>query len=101
MAEKREVYIRHATRALKVVTKLDDVHDRSLIWADCVGLTVLDKETGDFTLTIVYPDGTELELDQDEILNGDVYLWDMAEILISNAAQAGLSVTVIVDQVVK
>jgi len=91
-------YIKHATRAHKVVVKLDDAHDRALVWSSCVGLTILDKGTGTFTLTIIYPDQTELELTQDEVLNGDVLQWDMAEIRITNAAQAGLTVKLIVDQ---
>jgi hypothetical protein len=92
------VYIRHATRALKVVVDLGTAHDRAVVWSKCVGLTILDKGTGSFTLTIVYPDGTELELSQDEVLNGDVLQWDMAEIRITNTAQSGKTVKLIVDQ---
>jgi len=94
------VYIRHATRAKKQTIKLDVAQDKALVWADCVGLMILDKGTGSFTLTIVYPDKSELELNQDEVLNGDTFLWDMAEIRITNTAQAGLTVKLLVDQVV-
>jgi len=100
MSKPSSVYIRHATRALKHPIKLDAAQDRTLVWAQCVGLTILDKGTGSFTLVIIYPDGTELELTQDEVLNGDTFLWDMAEIRITNTAQAGLTVKLLVDQVV-
>jgi hypothetical protein len=91
-------YIRHATRALKVTVDLSVAHTREVVWAQCVGLTILDKGTGTFTLTIIYPDGTELELSSDELLNGDVLQWDMAEVRITNTAQAGKTVKLIVDQ---
>jgi len=93
-------YIRHATRALKHTVDLTPAQDRALVWAKCVGVTILDKGTGSFTLIVIYPDGSELTLTQDEVLNGDAFLWDMAEIRISNAAQAGLTVKLLVDQVV-
>jgi hypothetical protein len=91
-------YIRHATRALKVVVDLGTAHNRELVWSGCVGLTILDKGTGTFTLTVIYPDGTELELSSDELLNGDVLQWDMAEVRITNTAQSGKTVKLIVDQ---
>ena len=94
-------YIKHATRARKVIVDLGATHTRDIVWSQCVGLTILDKGTGSFTLVIIYPDGTELELTEAEVLDGDVLQWDMAEIRITNTAQSGLTVKLIVDQQLK
>jgi len=91
-------YIRYATRSQKVVVKLDDAHTRSLIGEDIVAVTILDKGTGTFTLTFIFPDETELELNQDEVLNGDVFQWDIKELRITNTAQAGKTVKLFVDK---
>jgi len=90
--------MRFASRARKHTVDLTPAQSRALIDQNLTALTVLDKGTGSFTLAIIYPDGTELELNQDEVLNGDTFLWDMAEIRISNVAQAGKTLKVIVEQ---
>jgi len=91
-------YVRYATRAQKRTVDLTPAQDRALVASQCVALTILDKGTGTFTLIVIFPDRSELELTQDEVLNGDVFQWDMAEIRITNAAQAAKSVKLIVDQ---
>jgi len=90
-------YIRYATRAQKVVVKLDDPHERRLIGKNIVAATILDKGTGTFKLTFIFPDRTELELDQDEVLNGDSFSWDIEELLITNKAQAGVTLKLLLD----
>ena len=91
-------YIRYATRARKHDVKLDNARTRDLIDADLTAVTILDKSTGAFTLTFIFPDETELELDQDELVDGDIFEWDIKELRLTNTAQAGLTLKLLVDQ---
>lgn len=91
-------YIRHATRARKHSLKLDSARTRDEVDNDLVAVTILDKGTGTFTLTFIFPDETELELDQDELVTGDVFEWDIKRLLLTNTAQAGLTLKLLVDQ---
>jgi len=91
-------YIRHATRALKIVADLSTAQDKALLWSDLVAVSILNKGAGTFTLTFIFQDGTELTLNNTEISNGDVFEWDIKELRITNTAQAGEAVKLIVDQ---
>jgi len=90
-------YIRHAHKAEKHVLDLGVARDRVLIAGDIVALTILSKGTGSFTLHFIFYDGTRLELNQDEVSNGDVFEWDIHELRITNTAQTGLEVKFLVD----
>jgi len=90
-------YIRHATRAEKHILKLDTARDRSPVAEDVVAVTVLDKSTGTFTLTFVFRDETELTLDDTEVVDGDVFSWDIKRLLLTNTAQTGLTLKLLVD----
>jgi hypothetical protein len=68
-----------------------------MIAYNVVAVTVLDKGTGTFTLTWHFADGTEFTLDNTEILNGDVFEWDIAKLYLTNTAQSGLTLKLIVD----
>jgi len=91
------VYVRYATKAEKSVLDLGVARDKVLIAKDCVAVTILDKGTGTFTLYFIFYDGTHIELDQDEVLNGDVLQWDIQELRIINAAQTGLTLKLLID----
>jgi len=91
------VYLRRAHKAEKLVKDLGVARNRVEIATNVVAVTILDKGTGSFKLTWVFYDGTEFTLDQDEVLNGDVFEWDIARLLLTNAAQAGLTLKLIVD----
>jgi len=91
------VYVRYAHKAEKHVLDLGVARDRTLIAKDCVAVTILDKGTGSFTLTFIFYDGTSLELDQGEVSNGDVLEWDIQELRITNTAQAGLTLKLLID----
>jgi len=91
------VYVRYAHKAEKPVLDLGVARDRVLVAKDCVAVTILDKGTGTFTLHFIFYDGTHIELDQDEVLNGDVFQWDIQELRITNAAQTGLTLKLLVD----
>jgi len=97
LAEK-PVYIRHATRMEKLVLRLDRAREEERIAQRLTAVTVLDKGTGTFTLTIVCYDGTRVELDQDEVSNGDVFEVDVWHLLLTNTAQAGVTLKLLVDQ---
>jgi len=90
-------YIRYAHKAEKHVIDLGVARDRVLIAKDCVAVTILDKGTGTFTLHFIFFDGTEFSLDQDEIANGDVLQWDVQALRITNSAQTGLILKLLID----
>jgi len=91
-------YIRYATKAVKHTLKLDDARDRATIDVDLTSVTILDKSTGAFTLTFIFPDRTELELNQDEVSNGDSFKWDIKELMLTNTAQAGVTIKLLVEK---
>jgi len=90
-------YIRYATKAEKHTIDLGTARDRVLVANNIVAVTILDKGTGSFTLHFIFYDGTELSLDQDEVLNGDVFQWDIQELRITNSAQSGLTLKLLID----
>jgi len=90
-------YIRYAHKAEKAILDLGVARDRTLIAKDCVAVTILDKGTGNFTLHFIFFDGTKLELDQDEVLNGDTFQWDIQELRITNSAQTGVTLKLLLD----
>jgi len=91
------VYVRYAHKAEKAELDLGVARDRVLIAKECVAVTVLDKGTGGFTLHFQFFDGTELTLDQDEVANGDVLEWDITELRLTNTAQTGVTLKLLVD----
>jgi len=90
-------YIRYAHKAAKHVLDLGTARDRRLIANDIVAVTILDKGTGSFTLHFIFYDGTDFDLTQDEVLNGDVLQWDIQELRITNSAQTGLTLKLLTD----
>jgi len=96
-AEPMTVYVRYAHKAEKHDLNLGVVRDRVLIAKNCVAVTILDKGTGTFTLHFGFYDGTWLDLDQDEVANGDLFHWDIQELRITNAAQVGVMLKLLVD----
>jgi len=91
-------YIRHATRARKHTLKLDTARTRAIIDTVLSAVTVLDKSTGTFTLTFIFPDETELELADTELTDGDSFEWDIKELRLTHTAQAGVTIKLLVDQ---
>jgi len=91
------VYVRHATKAEKHEIDLGIAREKTLIAYDCVTVTILDKGTGSFTLHFIFYDGTELTLNQDELASGDMFQWDIQELRITNTAQTGLKLKVLID----
>ena len=94
-------YIRYATRARKHAVKLDDARTRDLIDADLTAVTVLSKSTGVFTLTFIFPDGTELELSETEVSDGDRFSWDVKALRLTNTAQAAVTIKLLTEQQVQ
>jgi len=90
-------YIRYATKAEKHTIDLGTARDRVLRATDIVAVTILDKGTGSFTLHFIFYDGTDFDLTQDEVLNGDVFQWDIQELRITNSAQPGVTLKLLID----
>ena len=91
------VYVRYADKAEKLVLSLATVRDRIEVATKIVAVTVLDKGAGTFALTFHFYDGTDLTLDQDEVSNGDVFQWNIDALLLTNTAQAGETLKLLVD----
>jgi len=95
------VYVRYATKAEKPVLDLGVARDKVLIAKDCVAVTILDKGTGSFTLHFGFYDDTWISLDNTEVENGDLIQWDIQELRVTNKAQTGLTLKLLVDFQVK
>jgi len=91
------VYVRYAHKAQKLDIDLGTARDKVLIAYDCVAVTILNKGAGTFTLEFKFFDDTILELDQDEVLSGDVYQWDIKELRLTNTAQTGQTLKLLID----
>jgi len=94
----KPIYVRYATKIEKHVLKLDSARDREVVDHDLVAVTILDKSTGNFTLTFKMYDGTEFELDQDELTNGDVIRCDIEWLYLTNTAQPGITIKLLTDK---
>jgi len=90
-------YVRYAHKAEKPVLDLGVARDRVLIGTDLTTVVILDKGTGTFTLHFIFFDGTELELTQDEVSNGDKFRWDIQELRLTNTEQAGLTLKLLLE----
>jgi hypothetical protein len=90
-------YVRRAHKAEKLVLDLGVARSNQVIATDIVAVTVLDKGTGTFTLTFHFYDGTELNIDSSEIATGTVFEWDIAKLMLTNTAQAGVTLKLLVD----
>ena len=91
-----------ANKAEKIEVDLSTAHTgypdpASLLASSGQRVTVLDKGTGTFTLFVLFQDATYITLDNTELANGDILDWDFYQLYVSNTAQAGLSVKLIVD----
>ena len=91
-----------ANKAEKVTVDLGDAHAgypeaASLLASKGLRVKIHTKGTGTFTLTFIFQDGSSIALANTELANGDVLDWDFYRLYITNAAQAGLSVKLIVD----
>jgi len=90
-------YIRYAHKARKLTIDLGVARDNVYLEGPITALSILEKGAGTFTLHFRFFDGTRLELDQDEVMDGDVYQWDIQELRLTNKAQAGLALKLLVD----
>jgi len=90
-------YVPIARKAEKLVLDLTVAHNRVPIAQDATAIHVLDKGTGNFTLTFHFSDGTELTLDQSEVNNGDSYYWSISKLYLTNTAQTGLTAKILVE----
>jgi len=91
------VYVRYAHKAEKLTLGLGVARTKIKIATKIVAVTVLDKGAGSFILTFHFYDGTELTLDNTELATSDVFEWDIESLLLTNTAQAGLSLKLLVD----
>jgi len=90
-------YIRYAHKARKLVIDLGVAREDVYLEGPCTAVTILNKGTGNFTLHFHFFDGTKLDLDQDEVLNGDCFSWDIQELRLTNTAQTGLRLKLLID----
>ncbi|MEM2849053.1 MAG: hypothetical protein QXI36_02115, partial [Candidatus Bathyarchaeia archaeon] len=91
-----------ANKAQKITVNLGTAHlgypdPNSLLATGGQRITILDKSTGTFTLTILFQDGSTIQLDNTELSNGDILDWDFYALYITNTSQIGQSLKLIVD----
>jgi len=91
------VYVRYAHKATKHTIDLGVARDRRLVANNIVAVRILDKGTGTFTLHFIFYDGTEFNLDQGEVSNGDKFSWDIQALRITNPAQTGLTLKLLTE----
>ena len=91
------VYVRYAHKAEKLELTLDTERDRIEVATKVTAVTILDKGTGTFTLTFHFYDGTELTLDNTEVTNGDPFKWDIESLFLTNTAQPGETLKLLVE----
>ena len=60
-------------------------------------ITILAKGVGLFALTAIFQDGSNITLTNAQLANGDILDWDFAFLYVTNAAQLGLVVNLIID----
>jgi hypothetical protein len=90
-------YVRKAYKAEKLVLDLGVARDRALVAYNASAVTLLNKGTGSFTLIFHFKDGSELEITSEECESGDVFEFDVEKLFLSNPAQTGLSITLLID----
>jgi len=90
-------YIRYAHKARKLTVDLGTARDNVHLEGPITALRILDKGTGNFTLHLEFFDGTKFDLTQAEVSNGDLFRWDIEDLRITNTAQAGLTLKLIVE----
>jgi hypothetical protein len=90
-------YVPIARKAEKLVLDLSVAHTLTPIAQDATAIHILDKGTGNFTLTFHFSDGTEITLDQSEVNNGDSYYWSISKLYLTNTAQTGLTAKILVE----
>ena len=90
------VILRHAKKAEKLEPPLDTDRDRIEIGTRLSGVYVLAKGTGTWTLTFVFYDGTEIELSQTEVSDGTEFAWETERLLLTNPAQVGETLKLLV-----
>ena len=91
-----------ANKAEKITVDLGTAHagypdSASLLASGGQRVTILDKGTGTFTLTFIFQDASSISLSDAELANKDVLNWDFYKLYITNTAQSGLSVKLIID----
>jgi len=93
-------YIRQATRARYLALKLDDARTRAVEDHDITAVQLIDKSTGNFSLIFVFNDGTEMELTQTELTNGQRFAYDIHELRLTNTVQIGVTIKIITEAIV-
>jgi len=89
--------VQPAERAGKLELRLDVAREKVVVATDLTAVTILKKPAGTFRLTFRFQDGTEVDLDETELDEGDVIEWSISKLLLSNPAQSGLVLKLLVD----
>ena len=87
---------RQTKKARKLVLPLDAAKTKEQIATEILSVTILAKSTGAFTLTFHFADGTELELTEAEVSDGDEFRWEVDRLLLTSDAQAGVTIKLLV-----
>jgi len=91
-------YIREATKATKLELDLGVARDHIIVERDLTAITILDKGTGTWTLTLEFPDESSIDLTQAEVTNGQRFHFDIRHLMLSNTAQAGQTLKLLCEK---
>jgi hypothetical protein len=97
MASAPFFYVRYAHKAEKLDLDLSQARDRVQIAYGASAVHILSKGTGAFTLVFHFYDGTELSLSSDELHDGDMFHWDVERLFLTNTAQMGARLKLLVE----
>lgn len=91
-----------SNKAEKITVDLNVVHagfpvPASLLASNGQRITILNAGAGAWALLLVFQDGTFLSLDNTEITTGDILNYDFYQLYVTNLAQPGLTLVLVVD----
>lgn len=90
------IQTRETKKARKLVIKLDAAKTKEQIATEILSVTILAKNEAEFTLTFHFADGTEVELTEAEVSNGDSFRWEIDRLLLTSIAQEGVTLKLLV-----
>lgn len=91
-----------ANKAERVTVDLATAHagypdPTSLLASSGQRVTILDKGTGTWVLTLIFQDASTMVLSSTELGTGDILDWDFYALYVTNTAQPGKTLALIVD----
>ena len=81
----------------KITIDLSSVRNKEVIANDGISITILEKGTGTWTLTLEFYDNSNLELQDTDLEDGDVLDYEFKKFKITNTIQSVTNPIFIID----